>query len=125
MRQSPTATTASMPPQSAQLQCMLHVGTYYSRYRTKNRSNTVSPPLASSFPAPSTSGFLEPRTSSSVLKTLFGYPSMLFHYLERWAPFRIDALGLVTLLGAERVDQVVGRLAHHRLTSCLPLLGAF
>ena len=50
---------------------------------------------------------------------------MLFHYLERWAPFRIDALGLVTLLGAERVDQVVGRLAHHRLTSYLPLLGAF
>lgn len=46
-------------------------------------------------------------------------------FLHHWAPFRIDALGIVTILGAAEVDMVVGRMARHRFTGCLPLLGAF
>jgi hypothetical protein len=50
---------------------------------------------------------------------------MIFQVLKEWAPFRIDALGLVTLLGASEVDLAVGRLARSRWTGFLPLLGAF
>jgi hypothetical protein len=50
---------------------------------------------------------------------------MLLDYLPSWHPFHIDALGIVTLLGAEQVDQAVGRLARTPLTACLPLLGAY
>ena len=45
--------------------------------------------------------------------------------LQEWAPFRIDALGLVTILGADRVDLVLGQLAQSYLTEWLPLLGAY
>jgi hypothetical protein len=50
---------------------------------------------------------------------------MLLYYLGNWAPFRIDALGIVTLLGAEQIDLAVGRLARNRFTGCLPVLAAF
>ncbi|RFU27164.1 hypothetical protein B7463_g9189, partial [Scytalidium lignicola] len=46
-------------------------------------------------------------------------------YLQNWTPFRIDALGLVTLIGAEEVDKAVGRLVQSRYTKFLPLLGAY
>lgn len=45
--------------------------------------------------------------------------------LNTWAPFRIDALGLVTLLGAEEVDTCIGRLVASRWLEYLPLLGAY
>ncbi|KAK4165558.1 hypothetical protein QBC43DRAFT_333436 [Cladorrhinum sp. PSN259] len=45
--------------------------------------------------------------------------------LQQWAPFRIDALGLVTILGADRVDLVLGQLTISYLTEWLPLLGAY
>ena len=45
--------------------------------------------------------------------------------LEHWSPFRIDALGLVTLLGAEEVDKSIGTLQRRRFTEWLPLLAAF
>ena len=45
--------------------------------------------------------------------------------LLHWQPFRIDALGLVTLLGAEEIDASVGRLVRSRYLEFLPLLGAF
>jgi hypothetical protein len=45
--------------------------------------------------------------------------------LEHWKPIRIDALGLVTLLGAEEVNKSVGALQRRRLTEWLPLLAAF
>jgi hypothetical protein len=47
------------------------------------------------------------------------------HYLLNWAPFKIDALGLVTLLGAEDVNKAVGRLIRSRYTTFLPILGAY
>jgi hypothetical protein len=47
------------------------------------------------------------------------------HYLLTWAPFKIDALGLVTLLGAADVNKAVGRLVRSRYTTFLPILGAF
>ncbi|KAL3422516.1 hypothetical protein PVAG01_06672 [Phlyctema vagabunda] len=43
--------------------------------------------------------------------------------LMRWQPFRLDALGLVTLIGAEEVNDAVGRLTSSRYTTFLPLLG--
>lgn len=49
----------------------------------------------------------------------------MFAQLKKWAPFRIDALGLVTILGAEEVDRSIGRLVQSYLTDCLPLLGAY
>ncbi|KAF8246157.1 hypothetical protein K440DRAFT_685659 [Wilcoxina mikolae CBS 423.85] len=50
---------------------------------------------------------------------------MLLGYLETWAPFRIDALGLVTMIGASEIDVAVVRLVRNRFTECLPLLGAY
>lgn len=50
---------------------------------------------------------------------------MPLSYLNGWAPFRIDALGLVTLVGAEEVNKKVGRLVGSRYTKFLPLLGAY
>jgi hypothetical protein len=46
-------------------------------------------------------------------------------HLRDWKPFQIDALGLVTLLGADEVNQSVGTLQHRRFTEYLPLLAAF
>lgn len=48
----------------------------------------------------------------------------LYHVLK-WQPFRIDALGLVTMIGSEQVDATIGRLVTSRYTEYLPLLGAF
>jgi hypothetical protein len=46
-------------------------------------------------------------------------------YLSQWAPFKIDALGLVTLVGADEVNKSVGRLVQSRYTKFLPLLGGY
>lgn len=46
-------------------------------------------------------------------------------HIKEWKPFQIDALGLVTLLGADEVNQSVGTLQHRRYTEYLPLLAAF
>ena len=51
-----------------------------------------------------------------------GQTSLFF--LRSWAPFRIDALGIVTMIGAEQVDKAVGRLIRSRYTDYLPLLAA-
>jgi hypothetical protein len=45
--------------------------------------------------------------------------------LRIWQPFRIDALGLVTLLGSEEMSRAIGRLVHSSITEWLPLLGAY
>lgn len=50
---------------------------------------------------------------------------MVLSQLKNWAPFQIDALGLVTLLGAGELDIAIGRLVKNRLTEYLPLLGAY
>ena len=46
-------------------------------------------------------------------------------WLGQWSPFRIDALGLVTMIGADEVNAAVGRLLRSRYTEYLPILGAF
>ena len=51
--------------------------------------------------------------------------SLPLHHLSEWAPFRIDALGLVTMIGADQVNAAVGRLVRSRFTEYLPILGAF
>lgn len=50
---------------------------------------------------------------------------MLLTRFESWAPFRVDALGIVTILGADQMDLVLGRLAHTGFSTFLPLLGAY
>lgn len=45
--------------------------------------------------------------------------------LLKWSPFRLDALGLVTLLGAEEVSRAIGGLQHTWLAEYLPLMGAY
>ncbi|KAL4779397.1 hypothetical protein BJX76DRAFT_365258 [Aspergillus varians] len=45
--------------------------------------------------------------------------------LSTWAPFDIDALGLLTLLGAKEVDVSVGRLARSQWLEYMPLLAGF
>jgi hypothetical protein len=45
--------------------------------------------------------------------------------MKDWSPFRLDALGLVTLLGAEEVYNAVGALEHSRYTEYLPLFGTY
>lgn len=53
------------------------------------------------------------------------YEHMPWHEYLHWSPFHIDALGLVTLLGAEQVDFAIGALAHSRFIEYLPLFGAY
>lgn len=50
---------------------------------------------------------------------------MLFSELQTWAPFKIDALGVVTMLGADGVNLAIGQLTQSRYTDWLPLLGAY
>ncbi|KIW37562.1 uncharacterized protein PV06_10208 [Exophiala oligosperma] len=45
--------------------------------------------------------------------------------VHNWSPFQIDALGLVTLLGADEVNGAVGRLVKCAYLEYLPILGAF
>ncbi|KAJ5505606.1 Aldo/keto reductase [Penicillium expansum] len=45
--------------------------------------------------------------------------------LSSWSPFKIDALGLVTLLGADEVNSSVGRLAPSYWLEYMPLLASF
>jgi len=45
--------------------------------------------------------------------------------LKSWEPFRLDALGLVTLLGADEVARAVGTLSPNFLTDFMPLLGSY
>lgn len=55
----------------------------------------------------------------------FHHINMPLHGWMSWQPFKIDALGLVTLIGAEEVNKAVGRLVQSRYTTFLPLLGAY
>ena len=50
---------------------------------------------------------------------------MPWHGIKQWNPFKIDALGLITLLGADEVNQSIGTLQRRRFTEYLPLLAAF
>ncbi|KAK1974790.1 hypothetical protein LZ30DRAFT_739466 [Colletotrichum cereale] len=43
--------------------------------------------------------------------------------LRGWSPFSIDALGLITLLGSEALDTVLGQMICTPVTQYLPLLG--
>lgn len=45
--------------------------------------------------------------------------------VRTWAPFNIDALGIVTLLGASNVQKAVGRLVFSPYAEYLPQLGAY
>jgi hypothetical protein len=45
--------------------------------------------------------------------------------LQDWVPFHIDALGIITLLGADEVSFAFGRLAGNRYSSFLPTVGAY
>lgn len=45
--------------------------------------------------------------------------------LQDWNPFQFDALGLITLLGAEEISSAFGRLATNRYTRFLPTVGAY
>jgi hypothetical protein len=50
---------------------------------------------------------------------------MILQYVKDWEPFQLDALGLVSILGATAVDHSIGRLVRNRYTEFLPLLGAW
>ena len=45
--------------------------------------------------------------------------------IKDWASFRLDALGLASLLGATEVSNALGRLTHNRITEFLPLLASY
>ncbi|KAG7006524.1 hypothetical protein G7Y79_00014g036990 [Physcia stellaris] len=46
-------------------------------------------------------------------------------YTAQWSPFRLDALGLLTMLGGPEMSNAIGRLTFNRLTEFLPILGAY
>lgn len=50
---------------------------------------------------------------------------MSLHKFREWAPFQIDALGIITLLGADEVDRAVGRLTRSHITDWLPFMGVY
>ena len=50
---------------------------------------------------------------------------MFWQVLKLWAPFKIDALGLVTLLGANELDLTIGSLFCNPITEFLPLLASY
>lgn len=47
---------------------------------------------------------------------------MSLRFIADWAPLQIDALGIVTIFGAQEMDTAVGRLTSSWLTDWLPLL---
>jgi hypothetical protein len=49
---------------------------------------------------------------------------MLLELLKKWQPFKIDALGIITILGADEMSFAVGKLSRSPCLSYLPLLGA-
>ena len=53
------------------------------------------------------------------------YQDLPLYQLNKWAPFKIDALGLVTLFGQEQVGAKLGRLVREGYLDFMPLLGAF
>jgi hypothetical protein len=74
-------------------------------------------PLGPAMDAAMSSGHLFKRSSELPL-----------HGLKTWSdnvPFKMDALGLVTLLGADQVSTAIGSLQRRRFTGALPLLAAF
>ncbi|KAF2642223.1 hypothetical protein P280DRAFT_468656 [Massarina eburnea CBS 473.64] len=46
-------------------------------------------------------------------------------FVLSWAPLQIDALGMVTMLGADQVNTYIGRMTYSCITDMLPLLGTF
>jgi hypothetical protein len=54
-----------------------------------------------------------------------GIRSPSFETLRNWQPFRLQALGLITLLGADEISKATGSLTQNVLTEYLPLLGAY
>ncbi|KAF3904667.1 hypothetical protein ABW21_db0207782 [Orbilia brochopaga] len=46
-------------------------------------------------------------------------------HLKNWAPFKIDALGLITIVGTVEVDRAIGRLVRSAYAEFAPLLGAY
>lgn len=51
--------------------------------------------------------------------------TMPWREVKQWRPFSIDALGLVTLLGADEVNKALGTLERRRYTEYLPFLAAY
>jgi hypothetical protein len=49
---------------------------------------------------------------------------LLLERLKAWVPFRINVLGIVTLLGTPEMNQSISSLARCRFTEYLPLLAA-
>lgn len=45
--------------------------------------------------------------------------------LKEWAPFQLDALGLVTIFGANEMQMAVGNLVHSWASEWLPVLGSY
>ena len=74
-------------------------------------------PLSAALNAAMSSGHLVKR-----------FTELPLHELKAWidkVPFKMDALGLVTLLGADQVSTAIGSLQRRRYTGALPLLAAF
>lgn len=57
-----------------------------------------------------------PKHSFDYINSLIQRTDEPLRKLHHWRPFRIDALGLVTLLGAEEVDLGIGTLQKRRFT---------
>lgn len=74
-------------------------------------------PLSAALNAAMSSGHLVKR-----------FTELPLHELKAWSdrvPFKMGALGLVTLLGADQVSTAIGSLQRRRYTGALPLLAAF
>jgi hypothetical protein len=60
--------------------------------------------------------------AKSPLTDIMGYPWIT---VQSWEPFHIDALGVLSLLGAEAIDITVGRLVASKWLEYMPLLAGF
>ncbi|KAK4104143.1 hypothetical protein N658DRAFT_557108 [Parathielavia hyrcaniae] len=58
-------------------------------------------------------------------RTVRGSALFALNHLAGWSPFRLDAFGLVTPIGAEEVATAIGGLQRNWITEYLPLLGSF
>jgi hypothetical protein len=50
---------------------------------------------------------------------------MLFSQIGAWAPFKIDALGLATVLGASELNIMFGTLLRSQYLECVPTLATY
>ena len=94
-------------------------------YKTQIGPQLLSRPTSTSSRTRSSSAALILSRRQTIPKRNILFMDVPLHKLKGWSPFHLDALGLVTLLGAEEVSNAIGALEHSQFTEYLPVFGTY